>query len=516
MKTDLLVASFSIAILTFIILFGWVQPINSQSSTNLPVAMNCDPSSLTITPGSSGTAQCIVKSNGFDGQLMFVGTVPQGVTYSFSPPVVTLQSGGQASSMLTISIDINTTGTLDLKFKVVDSDGNQNEEISFKVNYQSSPQPSPEPAPPPTPPTPSISISPTPTQSSDTDGDGVADASDNCPDVVNQDQADSDADGLGDACEIKPPSADVSVSITGPQEPVFFGDEVTLRVDVTNNGPDTAKNVVTTIQLSPGLQFIPEHSSGFDNFTGGLDGFTITTITAVLVDKAEPVLIATNSIDTNDDGKLDAIVFASSESIDLEPTAGNAGEGTLDPNPQNNQVSRTFTVEIQNVAPIADGGADLTIDAEQSITLDASNSMDPNGDPISFSWRQVAGPSVVLDESFSLRLEFLPSIPGTYTFELTVTDDKGLKSTDKVTVVVVDSSTKFVPTADDQSAPDSVTVVTVEDSSFPFYLLILPAVGGGTVVALMNIPSNPPPPPNIPPNATLTLRFDGRVEVIRR
>jgi len=515
MKTGLLVARFSIVILTLIILFGWVQPvINSQSSTNLPVAMNCNPSSLTITPGSSGTTQCIVKSNGFDGQLMFVGSVPQGVTYSFSPPIVTLQSGGQASSMLMIGIDISTTGTLDLKFKVIDSDGNQNEEISLKVNYQGSPQPSPEPAPPSPTPTPSTSSTPQPS-SPDTDGDGIADTSDNCPDVVNQDQADSDADGLGDACEIKPPSADVSVSITGPQEPVFFGDEVTLRVDVTNNGPDTAKNVVTTIQLSPGLQFIPEHSSGFDNFTGGLlDGFTITTITAVLVDKAEPVLIATN-IDTNDDGKLDAIVFASSESIDLEPSAGNAKEGTHDPNPQNNQVSRTFTVEIQNVAPIADGGADLTINAEQTITLDGSNSMDPNGDPISFSWRQVAGPSVVLDESFSLRLEFLPPITGTYTFELTVTDDKGLQSTDNVTVVV-DSSAKSVPTADDQSAPDSVTVAAVDDSSFPFYLLILPAVGAGVVVALMNIPSSPPSPPNIPPNATLTLRFEGRVEVKRR
>ena len=515
MKIDLLVASFSIAILTFIILFGWVQPVNSQSSTNLPVAMNCDPSSLTITPGSSGTAQCIVKSNGFDGQLMFVGSVPQGVTYSFSPPIVTLQSGGQTSSMLTISIDISTTGTLDLKFKVIDSDGNQNEEISFKVNYQGSPQPSPEPAPPSLPPTPSTSSTPQPS-SPDTDGDGIADTSDNCPDVVNQDQADSDADGLGDACEIKPPSADVSVSITGPQEPVFFGDEVTLRVDVTNNGPDTAKNVVTTIQLSSGLQFIPEHSSGFDNFTGGLlDGFTITTMTAVLVDKAEPVLIATNSIDTNDDGKLDAIVLASSESIDLEPSAGKLREGTHDPNPQNNQVSRTFTVEIQNVAPIADAGGDLTINAEQTVTLDASNSIDTNGDPISFSWRQVAGPSVVLDNPFSLRVKFFPSLTETYTFELTVTDDKGLQSTDKVTVVVVDSA-KFVPTADDQSAPDSVTVVDVEDSSFPFYLLILPAVGGGAVVALMNMPSNPPPSPNIPPNATLTLRFDGRVEVIKR
>src|SRR3989304_7459188 len=175
MKTDLLLASFFITIFTLIILFGWILPVNSQSSTNLPVSMNCDPSSLTITPGSSGTAQCIVKSNGFDGQLMFVGTVPQGVTFSFSPPVITLQSGGQASSMLTISIDINTTGTLDLKFKVIDSDGNQNEEISLKVNYQGTPQPSPEPAPPPTPPTPSTSTLPTIPQSSDTDREGIAD-----------------------------------------------------------------------------------------------------------------------------------------------------------------------------------------------------------------------------------------------------------------------------------------------------------------------------------------------------
>lgn len=513
MKTDLLVASFSIATLTFIILFVCVQPINSQSSTSLPVTMNCDPSSLNITPGSSGTTQCIVKSNGFDGQLMFVGTVPQGVTYSFSPPIVTLQSGGQANSMLTISIDINITGPFDSKFKVVDSDGNQNEEISLKVNYQGTPQPSPEPAPPPMPPIPPTST-PTPSQSSDTDGDGIADTSDNCPDVVNQDQADSDADGLGDACEIKPPSADLSVSITGPQEPVFFGDEVTLRVDVTNNGPDTAKNVLTTIKLSPGLQFIPDHSRGFDNFTESLDGFTITAMTLVLVDKAEPLLIATSSTDTNNDGKLDSIIFASSESIDLEPSAGISGEGTFDPNLENNQVSRTFTIEIQNIAPVANAGEDLTVNAEQNVSLDASNSMDPNGDPISFSWRQVSGPSVVLDETSSLRLEFIPPLTGTYVFELTVTDGKGLQSTDNVTVVV--DYAKSIPKVNDQGVPDSGNVVTVEDSSFPFYLLILPALGGGAVVALMNIPSNPPSTPNIPPNATLTLRFEGRVEVKRR
>jgi hypothetical protein len=35
----------------------------------------------------------------------------------------------------------------------------------------------------------------------DADGDGVVDASDNCPLVVNPDQADRDGDGIGDACD---------------------------------------------------------------------------------------------------------------------------------------------------------------------------------------------------------------------------------------------------------------------------------------------------------------------------
>ena len=39
------------------------------------------------------------------------------------------------------------------------------------------------------------------TAGGDADGDGVADDNDNCPDIVNPDQADADGDGAGDACD---------------------------------------------------------------------------------------------------------------------------------------------------------------------------------------------------------------------------------------------------------------------------------------------------------------------------
>jgi hypothetical protein len=46
---------------------------------------------------------------------------------------------------------------------------------------------------------------PPPPPNRDRDGDGVPDATDNCVDVANSDQADGDADGVGNACDTLPP-----------------------------------------------------------------------------------------------------------------------------------------------------------------------------------------------------------------------------------------------------------------------------------------------------------------------
>ena len=65
----------------------------------------------------------------------------------------------------------------------------------------------------------------------DSDGDGVADATDNCPDAANADQADFDTDGVGDACDNCTEVANVDQIDTNGDG---FGN--ICDADVTNDG----------------------------------------------------------------------------------------------------------------------------------------------------------------------------------------------------------------------------------------------------------------------------------------
>ena len=69
--------------------------------------------------------------------------------------------------------------------------------------------------------------------------------------------------------------------------------------------------------------------------------------------------------------------------------------------------------------------------------LDASRSFDPDlGDNISFKWMQTSGPPVnLLPNPRSGKVSFLGE-PGVYSFELTVTDDYGAKTTITKTVQI--------------------------------------------------------------------------------
>ncbi len=100
----------------------------------------------------------------------------------------------------------------------------------------------------------------------------------------------------------------------------------------------------------------------------------------------------------------------------------------------NKNITATFT----NDPPTANAGSDQTVLAGTLVTLDGSASSD--ADPtqtLSYAWTQTAGPNITLSNSSAVSPSFTPTIAGTYTFSLVVTDSLNLPSlADTVTITV--------------------------------------------------------------------------------
>jgi len=71
-----------------------------------------------------------------------------------------------------------------------------------------------------------------------------------------------------------------------------------------------------------------------------------------------------------------------------------------------------------------------------SYTLDGSGSNDPDGDPITYNWAQVGGPSVELSDISASKPVFIPTQTGTYTFILYVTDGYHATVADSVNIII--------------------------------------------------------------------------------
>ncbi len=92
-----------------------------------------------------------------------------------------------------------------------------------------------------------------------------------------------------------------------------------------------------------------------------------------------------------------------------------------------------------NSPPVADAGPDQIGVAAGRISLDGSGSFDPDGDPITFQWLQIAGPAVTLADAKQAKTSFTAVEGQQYSFRLTVTDDHGGQGIARTTITTRES-----------------------------------------------------------------------------
>jgi hypothetical protein len=122
-----------------------------------------------------------------------------------------------------------------------------------------------------------------------------------------------------------------------------------------------------------------------------------------------------------------------------------------------------------NDPPVADAGSDQTVEEETSVTLNGSNSSDPEGENLTYQWKQVAGPSVVLSDLQNAKPTFIaPNVAPSgekLTFELTVIDIGGLKDSNTATVNVIGDNDAPIADAGPNQTVDEGKKVTLDGSN---------------------------------------------------
>lgn len=114
-----------------------------------------------------------------------------------------------------------------------------------------------------------------------------------------------------------------------------------------------------------------------------------------------------------------------------------------------------------NQLPVANAGPDHILPSPAPDTLDASASSDPDGTITQYRWVQISGATASISNSSAIKPVITGLQPGTYVFQLTVTDDRGGVSKDSITVTV-NGSVNQLPVAD--AGADTVLAYTTTSS----------------------------------------------------
>lgn len=222
---------------------------------------------------------------------------------------------------------------------------------------------------------------PTPT---DSDGDGIADASDNCPNTANADQADADNDGVGDACDTTTPGTNP----TPNQAPVATDDTATTDEDtavvipILNNDTDSdsdlePSSVVVTSGPANGTIAV-DAGTGDVTYTPNGDFNGTDTFEYQICDNENPPLCDLGAVNITVNPVNDAPIAQDDAGATDEDTAlvgnvlndnGNGPDSDVDGDALTVTELDGNAADVGNPVRLAAGGA-LTLNADGSFTFD--------------------------------------------------------------------------------------------------------------------------------------------------
>ena len=98
--------------------------------------------------------------------------------------------------------------------------------------------------------------------------------------------------------------------------------------------------------------------------------------------------------------------------------------------------------------PVADAGPDQYVIEGATVTLDGSQSSDPNDAIVTYQWNQTGGPALMLSDANAIRPTFVAApLTGdaSVIFQLTVFDSGGDSDSDTVEIVITENGIQSIP-----------------------------------------------------------------------